>query len=780
MGALVGYQIVTQKYRDQAETYDVSLVNVLGLPNLIYDREDREIGRLFVENRSPVGIEEIPQKMIDALVSGEDSRFFEHNGVDFMGIGRAIYLNFKSGDNDSGASTLTMQLARNAYNLKDEAIDRGASVYERKLVEIYLAQRIEKNYTKLKILEFYLNRVAFGNGYFGVRSAALGYFGKEPKDLAVEECASLVGCIKNPSIFSPVKSLKRNKKARDHVLNRMQIEGRISASERDRLIAQDVVLNPKPIQRNTSHLYDRIAEVVKEHVPSEELDRGGFRVFTAVDLDIQKSLEVKLRKQLAEAETHPEYKHTKYRDYRRKGKSAPKYLQGAALMVDHRNGEVLGYVGGRDFSDSQYDFIQSGSKPLGTGFFPVIYSAALEHGMHLSSPLLDEAMDNRQVMIDGEEGILGEWGHEVMTPRYEGDILLRQGLAKSKIAATVRLGRKIGLAKIREMAKRFGFTVPTSKVLTRELLGTESVSLIELVRAFSVFGNQGSAPMSMVWVTRIENAQGEVIYQSPTTVKQRAVLHPATAYLGHSMFKSALEEGSGARGFESDLFKHDDVGGKSGTTSDFADNWFVGYNSQVTCAVWAGFWDGSREAIYPAAFSVDTVMPVWLSAMTKHVKKYQPGRIEKPTEIQAMRVCRVSGLRVTTDCEEYERDEKSGKMQAVSTGFEELYYTHSKPLGYCDKHGSGMRSIDASLFALSRRVTARGAKGVSPVKPMAPTLLGEDPYSSEQPAFVPLDASDDDDEERGLDAVNPDLLVRQDREASIVISKPGRMVIISD
>lgn len=782
VGAYMGCRMVTEPYRERAKSYDMALIDIVELPSLIYDREEREIGRLFVENRSPIPIEDVPQKMIDALISGEDSRFLDHDGVDYVGIARAAILNFQSGNQDSGASTLTMQLARNAYDLRGEARKRDESGYERKLVEIFLAQRIEKHYTKQKILGFYLNRVAFGSGYFGVRSAALGYFGKEPKDLTVEECASLVGCIKNPSTFSPLRSKKNNKKARDHVLNRMAIEKRITGIERDRLKKLPVVTNPRPIQRNTSHIYDRIAATVKKYVSAGELARGDLRIFTSIDRDIQRALEKRLAKQLALAELQESYEHPLYASYVRTEKSRPKYLQGAGLMIDNKTGEVIAYVGGRDFSHSQYDFIEAGRKPLGTAFFPFIYAAALEAGENLSSRILDEAMDNRQVMIDGVEGILGEWGAEVEDPRYEGEILLRHGLADSKIAATVRLGRKIGLDKVRQMAQRFGFTIPKTKALPRELMGTESVSLLELVRAYSAFANQGKAASQMVWVTRIERGDGSTIYSSrgnTAQAKQKAILHPATAYLTHSMLESALKTGSGKRGYEAADMKGFTGGGKTGTTSDFADNWFVGYNSEVSCAVWAGFWDGSRKEIYPGAFSVDTVMPVWTDVMKVYQKKYKPKAVARPTDIQVMQICETSGLRITLDCEDYVRNLKSGKMITVSTAMEELYYVKNRPLGYCDMHGSSSRRVDASAFSLTKRVGVKKYPNIQPVQPIAPTLLGEDPYNSVQPAFVPRDVTVST-TSRGLEAVNLDVLTDQDELAIIRMDYPSKVRIVAD
>lgn len=775
--AFVAFKVITQPYKDRAQEYDLSKIDEVELPSMIYDRVQREVGRIFVENRSAIGIAEVPQKMIDALVAGEDSRFFEHDGVDYMGIGRAAYLNAKSGSEDSGASTITQQLARNAFYLQEEALKREESNYERKLVEIYLAHRIEKRYSKMEILEFYLNRVAFGNGYYGIRSAALGYFGKEPKNLGAQECASLVGCIKNPSVFSPSRSKKNNKRARDHVLNRMSIEGMITSVERDRLQALPVELDPKPIQRGTSHFYDRVAEILKEELGSERLDRGGFKVFTTIDVDVQRALEKSLSEQLAKAELHEGYDHPKYENYRPKKDGAPKYLQGAALMLDNQTGEVIGYVGGRDFFHSQYDFIQSGKKPLGTAFFPYIYAAALEEGMNPATTVLDEAMDNRQVMIDGVEGILGEWGGETMAPKYEGEVSLRRSLAGSKIAATVRLGREVGLRRVKEMAERMGLKISNRKLLTRVLLGSESFSLTEVVRSFCAFPNGGEVPKRLVWVTRIEDSEGKIVYRNPVSRTGEQVLHPATSYLMQSMLQSGLKTGSGSDVAAKLGLDGMEIGGKTGTTSDFADHWFIGFNGRVTCGVWAGFWDGSRKEIYPAAFSKDTVLPVWAAGMKALDDKERLVTIEKPDDVVKVKICKVSGLKVTRDCEVYQHDVVSGKHRTISTAVDEFFYVKNQPVGYCDQHGSGIYDVDPDAFAVSQGVSVKDVISVIPVKPVAPTLLGDDPYNSERPSFVPVDLTAER-EPRGLGAVNLEQMTAEDSEATIHLTRPGRITIL--
>src|SRR6478752_6406184 len=250
----------TREYRERAETYDLERINELEEPSIILDRNGKEIGRIFVQNRSVIDIKQVPEIFIKALRAGEDSRFLTHSGVDYIGTLRA--LKFTAEGSSQGGSTITQQLARNAYNLKEEALQRKEDRIQRKLVEMFLAMRIEDRYSKEEILTFYLNRIYFGSGFYGIRSASLGYFGKEPMKLSIEECASLVTLIKNPNGRSPLNNPELNRTCRNYVLDRMREEGMISSRDLKRYKAMPLKLNSQPLRRGTSHLYERIAEAV--------------------------------------------------------------------------------------------------------------------------------------------------------------------------------------------------------------------------------------------------------------------------------------------------------------------------------------------------------------------------------------------------------------------------------------------------------------------------------------------------------------------------------------
>jgi penicillin-binding protein 1A len=776
---LLGYVVFeqkTKKFRERAEIYDLDKIDDVEVKSLILDRKGRELGRIFVENRDKISIEDVPEVMINALVAGEDQRFFQHDGVDRIGVMRALYLNLKAGRQTQGASTITQQLARNAFHLKQEADKRGEGGLERKAVEAYLALRIEKVYSKKNILEFYLNRIPFGSGFYGIRSAALGYFGKEPRDLNAMECASLVGCIKNPTRISPLNNVEANKKARDQVLQRMVDEGFLSSKEGKIYIDTPVMVNPKPIQRGTSHLYDRIGDAVRSRLGEKALTEGGFKIFTTIDLDVQRAMEKSLLRQLSIAEAHEHYRQPLYESYRKRD-GKPNYLQGAGYMIDHDNGAVLAYVGGRDFSHSQYDFVLSGSKPPGTAFFPFIYTAALEKGMSPASRLIDRPMDNRAVMVDGREGILGEWGIESLQPEYEGEISMRRALEVSKIAATVRLGKDIGLGHVRETARKFGLSLKETKLLARMLVGTDDVSLPEMVHAYAVFARAGLAPKAPYFIDRVVGPKGVVRYQSENSDAEssKRIISHEIAYIMHSMLQSALEHGTGESGIEK-LADDASFAAKTGTSYDFADNWFVGYNSRITCGLWMGFVHGSRKAIYPAAFSRETLLPVWVKAMNAALPDFAGRALKKPSTVFTRNICDVSGLQATPYCQKFHRNALTGAESWESTASSEFFIQGSQPTGFCDVHGVVDPNI-AKFYDMNTNDKSQANVHAIPVQPQQPVLLGSDPYGTEQPDFAPRQA-----QSAANDGffINFDQLDDEDRAAGIVLDLPPRVEIRED
>jgi len=430
-----------------------------------------------------------------------------------------------------------------------------------------------------------------------VRAASLGYFGKEPRDLELHECASIVACVKNPSRLNPIRNPKDNKKGRDHVIRRMALEEMISSEEKERLLKLPVEVDPDPILRGRSYLYEKIEKIAREIVGEEAMAEGGFIIQTTIDLEVQREVEASLRSQLEGIEKHPGYSHPQYADYKR-DKRGPRYLQGAALLVDHLTGQAIAHVGGRNYAHSQYDFVELGRRPLGTAFFPFVHATAFEKGKSPASLVLDAQMNNRQLMVGGLEGVVGEWGMEILKPEYaQADITARQALIDSKIAATVRLGTEVGLKTVMASAKTFGFNFPDEKVLNRNLVGWNPASVPEVVKAYSSFALNGNRLEKISYVQEIKDAFNEVIYTLPKSSDGKYVssCSAETAYQVHSGLKDVLSSGNlseVSKGLTGEPYSG---GAKSGTPYLFTDAWTAGYTGRLSGAVWIGFHQGSRK-----------------------------------------------------------------------------------------------------------------------------------------------------------------------------------------
>lgn len=725
----------TRPYREHAAVYNLEEINKLEIPSIILDRNGEEIGRIFVQNRSVMPISDVPKLFIDTLRAGEDSRFLSHEGIDYIGIVRALKLNYEAGTTTQGASTITQQLARNAYPLKQDAMARGESGMQRKIVEAFLARRIEKRYSKEEILGFYLNRIYFGSGFYGLRSASLGYFGKEPEKLSRVECATIVGLIKNPTNNSPLNNLEASRKARNMVLTRMREERMISRSEMVEEQAKPIKLNPKPLQRGTSHLYERIADAVAVALGQDALAAGGYTIHTTILSEAQNAAENALKATLATAERHTGFTAQKHSEYDKDNpEMQPRYLQGAVFMVDHSNGEVLAHVGGRDYAEVPFDFIEMGKRPLGTAFYPFLYSVGLA-GYHTPASIVeDEPMDNRSVMVGGREGILGEWGMEVDSPVYEGRVTLRKAFEESKIAATVRLGSEIGIQRIIDAGVEFGFPMEDSKPLPRVSVGWEPASLKQAVTAISTFPLGGmKGPTSFTYISRIENESGLVVFRKNISPqKSKRLLAAPVAWQVHNMMAGGMERGS-ARGLSEQLIGKPFYGaGKGGTTSEFSDAWFLGYNARISCGVWTGFLQGDSESIYPGAFSRDLAMPVWTAAMNAATPAFGGKQIDRPDDIVEVEICTVSGQRATQFCQKLDEEVGTGTVKTVSTKTTEFFRKGNENLAYCSLHSGALTGEINPGSALS----TLPALNALPIRPKQSVLIGEDPYHTELPSYV--------------------------------------------
>lgn len=742
--------------RSQAELFDLAELQKIEKASLIYDRRGDELGRIYVLNRTPIKIEQVPNHLINALTSQEDERFFQHGGVDMWGVGRAMYLNYKAGEETQGASTITQQLARDAFKLKDlEKAGSKNSRYTRKIVEWFLAERIEKKYSKSEILELYLNRIFFGRNFYGIQAAAQGYFGKDVKDLTLEESAMICGIIKSPNNLEPLRFPDRAKKARDHVLDRMQDEGFISKAECETYKQTPLVTSPQTNETQLSHVTEQIRQEAAAII-GEQAQVGGFHIYSTVDAKLQRAAEAAVRKRLSEVEQRPGYPHQTFALYRdildeikkriaskvmpaSTPRPAPQYLQAAVLTIDNHDGSVLAMVGGRDFLDSMFNRAMQSRRPPGTAFIPFVYAAGFQKSTYYPAARMeDKPINNRLVMIGGFDGRLGEWGTEQDETVYGDTISLRESLVQSRTAATAKLGLQVGLGPVKELAERAGIK-SAIRDYPSSFLGASEVKLDEMCLAYSAFANKGKRPKALTLIHRITDNAGKVIYQIKEDEDPLVpVMDEIAAYQTHSCLVDALANGTGKPARTEFGLGDFPAAGKTGTHYEFKDLWFMGYTSSVTCGVWCGF--DQQKQIYEGAYSNRIALPIWSDVMNAASKDYKAEEITPPLDAQLVEVCNKSGLRAVDTCYEKVPDALHGGMKAVRCTHKEVMRPGSNFESYCDVHRSS-----SGQFAAGALLNTELAAEPTPINPMLAnvpsvrmkglTVIGNDPYNAEQPVL---------------------------------------------
>jgi 1A family penicillin-binding protein len=722
--------LLVAQLRVQAATYELSKLDQMESASVILDRNGKIFGQIYVENRQTIPYEQIPRDLVNAVVAVEDSKFYQHSGYDAWGIVRAALKNVTAGHVRQGGSTITQQLARNSFSLKERTV-------RRKLLEIFLAERIEEQLGKQKIMELYLNRIYFGGGLYGAEAAARGYFDKPAHDMSLTECATLAGLIKSPNRLSPWSDRSAAREARNVVLARMRDLGFIDRQRCESAQSTDLLVGDRQSAQGQTYAVDVIRQKVIEAVGWDRAMNEGFRIHTTIDADMQKVAEESLRAHLDAAEKHPDYKHQTYAEYAasfRKGHSAtapvPEYLQGAVIALDNASGGILALVGGRDFEHNQYDRALQARRPAGTAMTPFVFAAAFEDGMFPGSVVDDSALDNRAVMIGGMTGILGEWGPESADNRYQGPITAREALSKSKNGATVRIGMNPGVENVVQLCRAAGMKSPL-RPYPATFLGSSEVTLAELALAYTIFPNGGSRPSAPHILESIEEKDGTIWHAQRTGTKEK-VIPPEIAYEVHSCLADALDQGTGKAARAQFGLKKIDAGGKTGTAYDFTDVLFAGYDSAITCAVWAGF--DKPQRIFRGAFGHDIALPVWVDVMNSAADHYPAKEIPLPKGLERVNICSKSGLLGTDKCVE------KTPTGEVKTTYDELATAAQKPTEPCNVHGEARASL-AENFAPSefpRAALAADTSAVTPVTPKGPTLLADrDPYNAVRATVKP-------------------------------------------
>ena len=731
---------VASTLNEEAKTFDLSQLEQMESASVILDRNDKIFGQIYVENRETIPYDQIPRDLVNAVVSMEDNKFYQHGGYDLFGIVRAALKNFTAGHVRQGASTITQQLARNSFSLKEKT-------FRRKLLEIFLSRRIEERFGKQKIMELYLNRIYFGGGLYGAEAASRGYFGKAARDMTLAECATLAGLIKSPNKLSPWGDKVLSRDARNVALGRMRDLGFITRGQCETAQAEDIRIGSRQSAQGQTYAVDYIRQQVIAAVGWDRAMNEGYRIHTTIDAELQKVGEESLKAELNEVEQHSGYSHPTYEAYATRYRNAkqlnvpnvttaPDYLQGALIALDNQTAGILVLVGGRDFEHNQFDRALQARRPAGTAIKPFVYATAFENGLFPGSLVEDSALDNRAVMIGGTTGILGEWGPESEENRYEGPMTARQALAKSKNGATVRIGMTVGVEPVIQLCRNAGIKSPLRQ-FPATFLGSSEITLAELALAYTIFPNGGWRPEAPHILDRIEEKDGTVVWQAPEPRPGGRVIKPETAYEVHSCLVDALETGTGRLAREKYGLKKFPAAGKTGTAYDFTDALFVGYDNSISCAVWAGF--DKPQRIYRGAFGSEIALPVWVKMMNAANDRYPAKEIVQPAGMQQVEICSRSGLLATDKCYDSVKS-PGGEIVRKRTTYMEVATPAQVPVDSCNVHGEAkarlVRDLPASGFP--RASLAVDPTRVSAVAVKGPVLLAEnDPYNAVNSTLKP-------------------------------------------
>ncbi len=731
---------LTAELKAQARTFDLNKLEQMESASVILDRNGKIFGQIYVENRETVPYEQLPADLINAVVAVEDAKFYQHHGYDLLGIIRAALKNFTAGHVRQGASTITQQLARNSFSLKERT-------FRRKLLEIFLSQRIEDQFGKQKIMELYLNRIYFGGGLYGAEAAARGYFAKPAREMSLAECATLAGLIKSPNRLSPWTDRANSREVRDYALDRMRDLGFISRERCAAARAEQIAIGNRQNAQGQTYAVDYIRQQVIAAVGWNRAMNEGFRIRTTIDVDLQKAAEDSLRTHLEAIEQRPDYNHQTYAAYAASFKKAkanatmsdqptPEYLQGAIIGLDNASGDIMVLAGGRDFEHNQYNRALQARRPAGTAMLPFVYAAAFEKGMYPGSLVEDSPLDNRAVMIGGTTGILGEWGPESSDNRYEGAMTARQAMAKSKNGATVRIGMDAGVDAVLQLSTSAGIRSQL-RHFPATFLGSSEITLAELALAYTIFPNGGWRPNAPHILDRIEEKDGTLVWDAKQENIRKLVMKPETAYEVHSCLVDALQSGTGKAAFTQFGLKKIPAAGKTGTAYDFTDALFAGYDSNFTCAVWAGF--DKPQKIYRGAFGRELALPVWVDIMNAAAQSYPPREIKQPSNLKQIEICSRSGLLATDKCYDAVKMPSGDTVQRRST-YMEIATLSQAPTEPCNVHGEPRARLAREFGSgdLPRAALAVNLSEITPVVIRSPTLLADkDPYNSLKPILKP-------------------------------------------
>jgi penicillin-binding protein 1A len=651
----------------------------------LYDGQGRVIGTFALQRRVIATYDDYPEVLRNALVSIEDKDFYKHSGINLWRIVGAAYRDIESGGKVQGASTLTMQLARNLFLSPDRS-------YYRKVQEALLAIQIERRFTKPQIFTLYANQIFLGHGAYGYEAASEYYFSKPAKKLKLEEAALLAGLPKAPQYYSPVTHPDRALKRRNLVLNAMLEDGKITAAQAADAKAKPVALN---LQKDPNSLAPHYVEEIRRYLEakfgSDQVHEGGLRVYTSLDMDLQKSARQALLDGLAAYERRHGW-HGKLQNMINEGQKIDKYVdpdwdedpevsgylhalvtqvspvaaevrfgqrtaqltqadvawtklklpdvlhpgdviyvkvlsldgvgkarvsveqdsgaEGALVAIDNATGEIKAMVGGRDFNLSKFNRATQALRQVGSSFKPYVYTAVIDQGGSPDDTVLDEAITFQTPS--------GPYSPHNYDNKFEGTITLRRALAQSRNIPALKLADHIGIKTVIDYAHRFGVTSNIPSYLP-VALGSAEITPIEQTSAFSVFPNDG-VRVAPRYITKVTDYEGRILEEDYSDIKD--VVSSRTARVMTSMLREVVLHGTGIAAAKMPY----PLAGKTGTTNDFTDAWFVGFSPSLTCGVWIGY--DEKKSLGDKETGGHAALPIWMQFMNVALAGKDPGEFQ--------------------------------------------------------------------------------------------------------------------------------------------------------
>lgn len=551
----------------------------------VYDVKGRLIGEFGTQRRTVVPLDSIPKVVQRAFLAVEDKRFYQHHGVDWVRIGGAMARNIRAGGYAQGFSTVSMQLARNIF---PERLTREKTIV-RKLREIRVAWAIESRYSKAKILQLYLNQIYLGAGAYGVEAASQRYFGRSARTLSLDEAALLAGLPKAPEYYNPRKYPDRALGRRDVVLRLMEQDGAAQPRDVQRALRRPIWTTAQvEEEKNTRAIVvGKIAPYFIEAVRRELEDRfgnalyhAGYRIHSTLDADMQNDAEraVESQARALESGTYGAWKHPKMGSRKTaEGGAGSPYLQAAFIAIDPSDGSVRALIGGRDFQDSKFNRATQALRQPGSTFKPFVYATALANGWTPESMVNDQP-----VMLAGRAG--GVWAPQNYDREFEGPVTLRRALMLSRNVPAVRLGISVGLDKVIATAHQAGIRTPIPRYVPI-VLGAADVVPMELVSAYGTIASLGQRTTPHV-VQHVEDAFGRLVWAP--TLRKEVVMSPAVAFALVDMMRDVIARGTAYASVWEAGFR-DPAAGKTGTTNDGTDVWFIGMTPRLVAGIWMGF-----------------------------------------------------------------------------------------------------------------------------------------------------------------------------------------------